>query len=119
MVSFRMRLTGHRVDHTHVEVVDEDDHAGGPVFGAEADVVHAAVDAQGDRAALVDDVVADTVMGVVVAIAGDRLGSRLIGEGGRARPGAKPRRSRTGRCSDRSTDTGAYATRACRARPWR
>ena len=58
-------LAGDGVGDAHVEVVDENDHAGAAVFGAEADVVHAPVHAQSDLAVVVDDVVADAVVAVV------------------------------------------------------
>jgi hypothetical protein len=47
------------VGDADVEVVDENDHGGAAVFGAEADVVQATVDAQSDLAVVVDHVVAD------------------------------------------------------------
>ena len=71
-------------DDSDVEVVDEHDHAGAAVGGAEADVVEAAVDAQGDLSVVVDDVVADAVVAVVAAIAGGGFGSPVVGVGGGA-----------------------------------
>ena len=84
MVSFRMSSPVVASDDSDVEVVDEDDHAGAAVLGAESDVVHAAVDAQSDLAVVVDDVVADAVMAVAAAVAGDGFGSPVIGVGGGA-----------------------------------
>ena len=70
------------MNHTHLEVVDKDDHAGAAERGAQTDVVHAAVDAQGDAPAFVDDVVANAVVSVVAAVTGRRFGSPVIGDGG-------------------------------------
>ncbi len=68
------------MDDADVEVVDENDHAGAAVFGAEADVVQAPVDAQGDLCAVVDGVVADAVV-AVVAVAWGCFGSPVVGVG--------------------------------------
>jgi hypothetical protein len=54
-------LAGRGVDDADLEVVHEDDHRSAVVLDAETDVVHAAVDAQGDSPAFVDHVVADAV----------------------------------------------------------
>ena len=54
------------------------------VFDAEADVMESAVDPQGDLSALVDDVVADAVVAVVVAVAGSCFRSPVIRVGGSA-----------------------------------
>ena len=53
--------------------VDEEDDLGSGVGSSDADVVESAVEAEGDRAAGVDDVVTDAVVGVV-AFAGVALG---------------------------------------------
>lgn len=45
-------------------VLGEDQHAGSVVVAADADVVQASVDAQGDGSGLVDAVGADAVVGV-------------------------------------------------------
>ena len=76
-------FAGGGVDDSDVEVVDEEQHAGAGVGGAEADVVHAAVDPQGDTSRFVDDVVSESVVGVV-ALAGSRFGSPVVGVGGGA-----------------------------------
>jgi hypothetical protein len=61
---------GGGVDDADVAVGDEHDDAGLGVFAAEADVVEAAVVAEGDASGLVDLVVADAPVGVVGAAAG-------------------------------------------------
>ena len=61
------QLAGGRVDHADLEVVDEQQDGGSGVGSADADVVEAAVDPQGDLAFRVDAVVPDPVVGVVVA----------------------------------------------------
>ena len=50
-----------------MKVLDEQDDAGSGVGSSDADVVESAVVAEGDRAGLVDFVVADAVVGVGVA----------------------------------------------------
>jgi hypothetical protein len=70
-------LAGGGVGDAHVEVMHEDDHGVAAVFGAQADVVHAAVDAQSDLSAFVDGVVTDAVV-AVVATAGAGFGSPVI-----------------------------------------
>jgi len=57
-------FAGGGVDDSDVEVLDEDQDAGSVVDSADADVVQASVDAQGDRAGLVNAVGADAVVGV-------------------------------------------------------
>ena len=57
------------------------------VFMAEADVVEAAVVAEGDASGLVDPVVADTPVGVVGAVAGAGFGTELVGGGWGDAPG--------------------------------
>jgi hypothetical protein len=56
-------FAGGGVDDADVEVVDEEDDGGLGVGSADADVVEAAVVAEGDGAGLVDAVVADAVVG--------------------------------------------------------
>ena len=75
------QLAGGGVDDADVEVGDEHHDAGSGVFVAEADVVQAAVVAQGDTSGLVDAVVADAPVVVVVAVAGGGLGSGVVGGG--------------------------------------
>ena len=75
------QFAGGGVEDADVEVGDEDDDSGSGVLVTEADVVEAAVVAQGDSAGLVDAVVADPVVGVG-ALAGGGLGTRLVGGGG-------------------------------------
>jgi hypothetical protein len=70
-------LAGGGVHDAGVEAVDEYEDAGAAVGRAEADVVQAAVDAQGDASGPVDDVVANSVVDVV-ALAGAGFGSLLI-----------------------------------------
>ncbi len=65
-----------------VEVLDEDEDVGSGVGSSDADVVEPAVDAQGDRAGVVDAVVADAVVGVGAAVAGGGFGSGVVGGGG-------------------------------------
>jgi hypothetical protein len=55
-------FSGGGVDDGGVEVLDEDEDAGSVVVAADADVVEASVDAQGDGSGLVDAVGADAVM---------------------------------------------------------
>lgn len=57
-------FSGGGVDDSDVEVLDEDQDAGSVVDAADADVVQASVDAQGDGSGLVDAVGADAVVGV-------------------------------------------------------
>jgi hypothetical protein len=66
------QLAGGRVDDADVEVVDEQQDGGSGVGSADADVVEAAVDPQGDLAVGVDAVVPDAVVGVVVTACGGR-----------------------------------------------
>jgi hypothetical protein len=64
---FADEFAGDGVDDADVEVLDEQDDAGSLVGSAHADVVQPAAVAQGERAGLVDAVVADPVVGVGVA----------------------------------------------------
>jgi hypothetical protein len=57
------QLAGGRVDDADVEVVDEQQDGGSGVGSADADVVEAAVDPQGDLAVGVDAVVLDQPAG--------------------------------------------------------
>jgi hypothetical protein len=52
------------VDDADVEVLDQYEYAGAGVGSADADVVEASGDAQGDDAGLVDAVAPDPVVGV-------------------------------------------------------
>jgi hypothetical protein len=79
------------VDDSDVEVLDEDQDAGAGIGSADADVVQAAGDAQGDDAGLVDAVTADAIVGVG---AGCWIGFGAGGVGGR-RCGDVPRSLRT------------------------
>ena len=63
---FAQDFTGDRVEDADVEVLDEEHDVGSGVGSADADVVQAAVVAEGDAAGLVDPVVADSVVGVGV-----------------------------------------------------
>jgi hypothetical protein len=54
------QLTGRRVDHADVEVLDEQDDVGSGVVPSDPDAVQLAIDPQRDLACLVDDVVAHT-----------------------------------------------------------
>lgn len=67
-------FSGGGVDDGDVVVVGQDQDAGSVVVAADADVVQASVDAQGDCARLVDAVGADAVVGVE-ALAGLGFGS--------------------------------------------
>jgi hypothetical protein len=71
------------VDDVDVEVGDEEDDGGSGVGASDADVVESAVVAQGDRAAVVDAVVADPVVGVVDVVGWAGFGSSAIGDSGR------------------------------------
>jgi hypothetical protein len=79
---FAEKLAGGGVDDPDVVVLDEHQDVGSGVGSADADVVQAAVDAQGDAAGLVDLVVAESVVGVAVP-AGARDGFGAGGVGGR------------------------------------
>ena len=57
-------FAGGGVHDADVEVIDEDDDGGSGVGSSDADVVEAAVVAQGDGAAAVDDVLSDSPVGV-------------------------------------------------------
>ncbi|GAY17978.1 hypothetical protein MSZK_47040 [Mycobacterium sp. shizuoka-1] len=57
-------FSGGGVDDGDVVVLGQDQDAGSVVVAADADVVQAAVDAQGDGSGLVDAVGADAVVGV-------------------------------------------------------
>src|SRR5262245_64113843 len=80
-------FAGGGVDDADVAVGDQHDDAGSGVFVAEADVVEAAVVAEGDASGLVDAVVADAPVGVVGAVAGVGFGAGLVGGGGGDAPG--------------------------------
>jgi hypothetical protein len=77
------------VEHADVEVVDEDDDVGaGAVFG-QADVVQAAVVADGDDAGGVDFVVSDAVVRRDLVSAGEGFGAVVKGlDGGVSGDGA-------------------------------
>jgi hypothetical protein len=88
------QFAGGGVDDADVEVVDEHEHVGSGVGSSDAEVVQPAGHAQGDHAAVVDAVVADTGVGVVVAAGGrEGLGEGAVGGSGVARWG----RARCGR----------------------
>ena len=67
-------FSGGGVDDADVEVVDEHDDVGAGVGAADADVVEAAVVAEGDDAGGVDAVVADAVVGAGGVPVGPLLG---------------------------------------------
>jgi hypothetical protein len=73
-------FAGGGVDDAHVHVGDEEDDGGSGVFVAQADVVEAAVVAQGDASGLVDAVVADPPVGVAAAFAGGGFGAGGVGD---------------------------------------
>ncbi len=75
-------LAGGGVDDADVEVGEGQDDAGSGVGSADADVVEAAVVAQGDVAVVGDAVVADAEMGVVAAVTGGGFGAGGTGDGG-------------------------------------
>ena len=56
------------MDDADVVVVDEHENAGSGVCSADADVVQASVDAQGDGSGVVDAVGADAVVGVELGL---------------------------------------------------
>jgi hypothetical protein len=62
------QLRGGGVDDADLEVLDQDENAGSGVGSSDADGVRLAAVAPGDLAGLVDLVVADSVVGVVVAV---------------------------------------------------
>ena len=75
-------LSGVAVDDPDVEVVDEQGDPGAGEESAESNVVESAAVAQGDGAACVDAVVADSPVWV-----DDRAGGGGLGSGGVGRPG--------------------------------
>ena len=75
-------LAGGGVDDADVEVGDEHDDAGSGVGSADGDVVQLPVESEGHVAAVGDAVVADPVVGVVAAVAGNGLGPGGVGDGG-------------------------------------
>ena len=73
-------FAGGCVDDADVEVLDEHDHGGSGVGSSYADVVQATVVSQGQFAVGIDDVVADSVVAVVVAVDGGcGFGKGLVG----------------------------------------
>ena len=68
------QFAGGGVDDADVQVLDQEQDVGSGVGPADADVVEAAVVAEGDAAGGVDDVAADAVVGVGVAVAGGGFG---------------------------------------------
>ena len=68
-------FAGGGVDDADVEVGDEQEDGGSGVGSPDAEVVEAAVVAQGDFAGAVDAVVADAPVGVGVAAGGGGLGA--------------------------------------------
>ena len=77
---FAQEFSGGLVDHSDVAVLDEEQDVGSGVGSADADVVEAAVVAQGDYAGVVDAVAANPVVGGW-GVGGRRagLGSGLVG----------------------------------------
>ena len=75
-------FAGGGVDDADVQVGDEHEDGGSGVFAAEADVVEAAVVAQGEASGLVDAVVADPPVAVTVLVAGGGFGSGPVDGGG-------------------------------------
>ena len=76
---FAEEFAGGGVDDADVEVLNEDEDAGSGVGSADADGVEPAAVAKGDLAAGVDPVVAEAVVGVLVAVAGGGLGAGRVG----------------------------------------
>ena len=75
-------FSGGGVDDADVVAVDELEDLGSGVFGADADVVHAAVDAEAELAEGIDLVVEDPVVGVGAAVGGwAGFGAGLVGGG--------------------------------------
>ena len=74
-------FAGSGVDDPDVEVGDEEDDGGSGVGSSDADVVESAVVAEGHRAAVVDAVVADPVVGVGVVAGRGGCGAGLVGGG--------------------------------------
>ncbi len=64
---FSQDLAGGVVDDADVQVLGEDEYVGSGVGSPDADVVHAAVETQGDGSAVIDAVGADPVVRVVLA----------------------------------------------------
>jgi hypothetical protein len=79
---FAEEFAGGGVDDADVAVLDEDDDVGSGVGPADADGVEPALIPEGDLAGLVDPVVADAVVGVVVAVAGGGLRPGGVDRGG-------------------------------------
>ena len=72
-------LAGVPVDDLDVQVVDEEGDRGAGVQAADADVVHPTAVPQGDRAGLVDLVVAHAPVRVEVGTGGGGLGAGGVG----------------------------------------
>ena len=73
-VEFADQFAGGGVDDADVQVLDEHEDRGAGVFGAGADVVEAAADAQGELAGRVGAVGADAVVVPAVRSPGAALG---------------------------------------------
>jgi hypothetical protein len=73
-------FAGGGVDDADVEVGDEHDPRGAGMGSADGDVVEAAVESEGDVAAVGDAVVTDAVVGVVAAVTGASFGSGDVGD---------------------------------------
>src|SRR6185437_6006919 len=74
-------LSGGGVDDADVEVLNQEEDMGSGAVLADADVVEAAVIAEGDGAGVVDAVGADAVVGVGVAVTRGGLGPGGVGGG--------------------------------------
>jgi hypothetical protein len=81
------QFAGGGVDDLDLEVADEEQDVGSGVGPANADVVEAALVAKGEGAGFADDVGADAVVGVCVAVAGGGFRPGGVGSGGGGRPG--------------------------------
>jgi hypothetical protein len=100
----RSSFAGGGFDDSDVDVVDEDQDAGSGVGFADADVVQAAGDAQGDGAGLVDAVGADAVVSVGAG-AEVSIGSGLVDRGGGGAVSGGRRRCSTVRSPPQDTIT--------------
>ena len=87
---FSEQFAGGGVQDADVHVLDQERDVGSGVGAADADVVEAAAGAEREVAGFADFVVADAVVGVGAAVAGDGFGPGVIDGGGGGLPGQGP-----------------------------
>ena len=87
---FSEQFAGGGVQDADVQVLGQERDVGSGVGAADADVVEAAAGAEREVAGFADFVVADAVVGVGAAVAGDGFGPGGAGGGGGDLPGQGP-----------------------------